>query len=107
LITVSDDIVVFARPDQGELRAVKEIMRCFEDASGLEVNYLKSLAAPIRCDEDTRAAVAPILACPFSSLPMSYLGLSVVLAQTHQSGIASCPRQTGKQAGLLEGSAHV
>jgi hypothetical protein len=72
-------IVVFARPDQGELRAVKEILRCFEDASGLEVNYLKSLAAPIRCDEDTRAAVAPTLACPSSSLPMPYVGLPLSL----------------------------
>ncbi|KAM0888030.1 hypothetical protein ACQ4PT_028623 [Festuca glaucescens] len=75
----ADDIVVFARPDQGELRAVKEILRCFGDASGLEVNYLKSLAAPIRCGEDTRVAVAPTLACPFSSLPMPYLGLPLSL----------------------------
>ncbi|KAM0922677.1 hypothetical protein ACQ4PT_006132 [Festuca glaucescens] len=75
----ADDIVVFARPDEQELVAVKEILACFGAASGLCVNYLKSSVAPIRCDDDTRVAVAPLLDCPFKELPQQYLGLPLSL----------------------------
>jgi hypothetical protein len=46
-----DDIVVFARPKDGELVGVRDILECFGAASGLEVNYTKSSIAPIRCSE--------------------------------------------------------
>jgi hypothetical protein len=77
----ADDIVVFTRPDRQELLAVKEILRCFWAASSLVVNFLKSFAAPIRCDTDTRLAVAPLVASPFSDLPMSYLRLPLSLCK--------------------------
>ncbi|KAM0911565.1 hypothetical protein ACQ4PT_013380 [Festuca glaucescens] len=75
----ADDIVVFARPDEQELVAVKEILACFGAASGLRVNYLKISAVPIRCDADTRVAGAPLLDCPFKDLPQQYLGLQLSL----------------------------
>jgi hypothetical protein len=70
----ADDIAVFARPDRQELLAVKVILCCFGVASGLVVNFLKSSTAPIRSDDNTRLAVAPLLACPFIDLPMRIWG---------------------------------
>jgi hypothetical protein len=45
----ADDVVVFAKPEVGEVDAVKAILTCIGDTSGLVVNYSKSSAAPIRC----------------------------------------------------------
>jgi hypothetical protein len=75
----ADDIVVFARPEEEELVAVREILACFGAASGLHVNYHKSSAAPIRCNEDLRLAVAPFVGCQFRDLPQVYLGLPLSL----------------------------
>ncbi|KAM0899597.1 hypothetical protein ACQ4PT_021197 [Festuca glaucescens] len=75
----ADDVVVFARPDERELFAVRALLACFGAASGLVVNYAKNSAAPFRCDEETRLAIEPVLACQIRDLPQSYLGLPLSL----------------------------
>jgi hypothetical protein len=45
----TDNIVVFARPNPTELEAVRGILDCFGEMSGLWVNLQKSSAAPIQC----------------------------------------------------------
>jgi hypothetical protein len=71
----ADNIVVFARPEDGELVAARDILECFGAASGREVSYTKSSIASIRCSDDLVAGVAPILQCPTRPLPCTYLGL--------------------------------
>ncbi|KAM0886977.1 hypothetical protein ACQ4PT_029365 [Festuca glaucescens] len=79
VLIYADGIVVVARPDERELLAVKEVLACFGAASGPVVNYLKSYAALIRCNIDTRLAIAPSLACKIKELPQPYLGLPISL----------------------------
>ncbi|KAM0928198.1 hypothetical protein ACQ4PT_002333 [Festuca glaucescens] len=75
----ADDIVVFASPDVRELTAVREVLACFGRASGLVVNFAKSSATPIRCDDATTLAAAPVLSCHVRQLPIPYLGLPLSL----------------------------
>ena len=75
----ADDVVIFARPEERELGAVRAILRCFGDASGLFVNFAKSTVMPIRCGEDLITNVAPTLGCPVKDLPCTYLGLPLSL----------------------------
>jgi hypothetical protein len=75
----ADDFMVFARPLEEELVAVRKILACFEAASGLDVNYAKSSIAPIRCSEAQTAAIAPVLQCPMRPLPCTYLCLPLTV----------------------------
>ena len=47
----ADDVVLFVRPTVSYLRFVKEAPHIFGNASGLHINYAKSMAIMIR-DED-------------------------------------------------------
>jgi hypothetical protein len=62
----ADDIVVFIRPEPAELAAVRSLLECFGDVSGLHVNYNKSSAAPILCSENEVAAIETHLNCTVS-----------------------------------------
>ncbi|KAM0931031.1 hypothetical protein ACQ4PT_000540 [Festuca glaucescens] len=83
----ADDVVVFAKPGEQDLRAVRAILACFGDASGLVVNFAKSSAAPIRCDADTRDVIAPLLACQVKDLPHQYLGLLLSLRKPSRTDL--------------------
>jgi hypothetical protein len=60
----ADDGVVFSRPEDGELSAIRQILHTFGAASGLQVNYAKSAAVPIRCSPAAVEAVSPAFSCP-------------------------------------------
>jgi hypothetical protein len=60
------NVVVFAKPCHQELEVVQAILGCFGAASGLVVNFAKSLVI----DE-----VAPALSCPIGPFPCKYLRL--------------------------------
>jgi hypothetical protein len=60
----ADDVVVFARPSTLELQAIKGVLDCFEQASGLHVNFLKSAAAPIHYTQEVVDAISTTIDCP-------------------------------------------
>jgi hypothetical protein len=60
----ADDIVVFAVPSVAELAAVKGILQCFGEASGLHVNFQKSSVAPIQCSQEVVDSVSANIGCP-------------------------------------------
>jgi hypothetical protein len=57
----ADDVMVFAKPVEAELVAVRAILDCFGGASGLRVHFGKSTAAPIRCSPEVMHGVASTL----------------------------------------------
>jgi hypothetical protein len=69
-----DDVVIFARTDESEIRVVHGILEFFGGASGLQVNFGKSSVVPIQCSEAAIEAVAGILPCPVVTMPCAYLG---------------------------------
>lgn len=46
----ADDAVIFLKPKESELIAIKEILALFGDTSGLKANLQKCAISPIRCD---------------------------------------------------------
>jgi hypothetical protein len=85
VLLYADDVVVFIRPEPTELAAVRSLLECFGDASGLHVNYNKSSAALIHCSKNEVAAIETHLNCTVSPLPCVYLGLPLSLKKHSKS----------------------
>ena len=67
--------------DIAELNHLKEILSSFAEASGLKVNYEKSMMVPINVPEDSLDMLANAFGCPKGSLPFTYLGLPLSLTK--------------------------
>lgn len=65
----ADDVMIFIKPQDIELRTCSRILELLGEASGLKVNLLKSAAIPIRCSIDDMVAISEILGCPTGSFP--------------------------------------
>jgi hypothetical protein len=75
----ADDVILFCHPTNDDITAVKEILRVFGQASGLQVNYAKSSATLIRCETDEETNAVELLGCPIVELPISYLGIPLTI----------------------------
>lgn len=73
------DVVLFVRPWEQDLSAVRQILTLFGEASGLQVKYQKTSATLIRGDDKDEAAVMEHLHCPLAKFPVHYLGLQLAL----------------------------
>jgi hypothetical protein len=83
----TDDVVVFARPSMLDLQAIKGVLDCFGQASGLHVNFLKSATAPIRCTQEVVDAVSIAIDCPIRELPCTYLSLPLSLKKLRKEDL--------------------
>ena len=70
-----DDTILFSEANLEELQCIKRLLRNFELASGLKVNFQKSLICGIGVDDCFLNKVARLLCCKVGMLPISYLGL--------------------------------
>uniref|UniRef100_A0A453RLD7 Reverse transcriptase domain-containing protein n=1 Tax=Aegilops tauschii subsp. strangulata TaxID=200361 RepID=A0A453RLD7_AEGTS len=93
----ADDAIVFLKPTDNDLQACSRILRLFGTTSGLQVNFNKTAAIPIRCSDDEKALTAATLGCELETFPCRYLGLPLCLrkpsaAQLHSlvERIAQC-----------------
>jgi hypothetical protein len=74
-----EDVIIFCHPSANDTMAIKEILSLFGHASGLRVNYAKSSATLIRCDQETAAPATQLLGCPIVQFPFSYLGIPLTI----------------------------
>ncbi|XP_040384497.1 uncharacterized protein LOC102712867 [Oryza brachyantha] len=75
----ADDAIIFFPPETQSILAIKEIMRVFGAATGLNPNFSKSSITPIRTDQAQLTDVQTILGCQIKQLPITYLGLPLSL----------------------------
>jgi len=75
----ADDVVLFLRPEAGDINLVMEILNLFGDASGLKTNLQKSSVLPIRCGDMELTTIQNLLPCAVSEFPCNYLGLPLSL----------------------------
>jgi hypothetical protein len=85
----ADDVVMFCHPTVADANAVKSILRLFGRASGLQVNYDKSAATLLNCEEDAATAITATLGCQLADLPLTYLGIPLTLRRPTRA--SSCP----------------
>jgi hypothetical protein len=71
----ADDVAVFVKPVSGDLVVVREILRCFGVASGLQTNLQKSFSYLIQCNIERTALAVQTLVCASKNFPTTYLGL--------------------------------
>jgi hypothetical protein len=70
----ADDTLVFCGASLDQVQALGDFLVCFELVSGLKVNLAKSVVVSVGV-VDNVGALAKVLGCSISSLPLRYLGL--------------------------------
>ena len=75
----ADVVALFIRPTNLDLSFVRMALDCFGAASGLVVNYNKSMAIMIKGNEEDQHRVRDILQCAMGSFPCKYLGIPLAI----------------------------
>ena len=73
----ANDVVLFIRPTTSDLRFVREALHIFGNASGLRINYEKSVAILIREEDGDKELVQGAMPWRLESFPCKYLGLQL------------------------------
>lgn len=78
-VQFADDTILCCKSDFENIWAIKCLLRIFELASGLKVNFLKSNLFGFNTDRQQLLAFADMLNCNLGELPFKYLGVSIGL----------------------------
>ncbi|GKV18636.1 hypothetical protein SLEP1_g28986 [Rubroshorea leprosula] len=73
----ADDTILFEEATDDNIWTVKGIMKTFELASGLKINFGKSQLMGVGVEESWRAKMAYRLCCKEGELPFKYLGIPI------------------------------
>jgi hypothetical protein len=73
----ADDTIIFLNMDEQSIIHTKFLLYCFENLSGLKINYQKSEVYVLGCSEGETARVAQMFNCNIGQLPIKYLGVMV------------------------------
>jgi hypothetical protein len=72
-----DDTVIFLEAEEEYVVNLKFILYCFENMSGLKINFHKSKVIVVGASKEEGARIANCLNCKERELPMKYLGIPV------------------------------
>ncbi|XP_071674451.1 uncharacterized protein [Lolium perenne] len=73
----ADDTIIMLQPDDLAIANLKYILLCFENMSGLRINFHKSEVMVLGGDETEGTRIANMLNCKRGTFPFTYLGLPV------------------------------
>jgi hypothetical protein len=79
----ADDTIILLAFEEQSILYTKFLLNCFEDMSGLKVNYQKSEVMVVGGTEEEQNSIASMFNCNIGSLPMKYLG--VMISDRHMS----------------------
>ncbi|KAK3206971.1 hypothetical protein Dsin_021017 [Dipteronia sinensis] len=71
----ADDTILFLKPRKDYILNVRRILRCFELASGLSLNFHKSCVVRVGTKLLEEEDWAALFRCKKATLPIPYLGL--------------------------------
>ena len=54
---------------------MKYILACFENISGMRINYTKSEIIPLNLGDQVKLSLVEIFGCPVGPFPIKYLGI--------------------------------
>lgn len=77
LLQFADDTIIFTDGSESNLWGIKAILRSFELASGLKINYAKSNVLGVNIEERVLRGASAFLACCVGSIPFKFLGIQV------------------------------
>jgi hypothetical protein len=73
----ADDTLILIQYDEQQLINLKFLLLCFEEMSGLKINYLKSEVIVMNQPRDVQQRVADTLNCKLGAFPFTYLGMPI------------------------------
>jgi hypothetical protein len=82
----ADDTILFVHNDIEMARNLKWVLTCFEQASGMKINYSKSELVPINLDQSKIDSFRDILECVVGSFPIKYPGIPLHYEKKLQVG---------------------
>lgn len=69
------DTLLFLKADKKMILSLKWILLCFENLSGLKINFDKSEMVALNLDDSEGQELASLLGCKVVELPIMYLGV--------------------------------
>lgn len=73
----ADDTLLLGEKIWANVRALRAVLLLFESASGLKVNFLKSMLMGVNISDSWLTKATYVLHCKVGKVPFVYLGLSV------------------------------
>lgn len=73
----ADDTILFMANSQESVLTTKFLLYCYEEMSGMKINYQKSEVIVVGADEGEAQRVADIFNCKLGKLPIGYLGVPI------------------------------
>ena len=77
----ADDVMVFVKPNERYLQVCVALLHIFGEASGLKVNYNKSVAIMIRVEDEDAQLLKEALRWKMETFPCRYMGLQLSIKQ--------------------------
>ena len=77
ILQYADDTIFFGEASMDNVKTVKAMLRCFEMAYGLRINFAKSQFGAIGKSEDWCLSAAAFLNCALLNFPFCYLGIPI------------------------------
>ena len=71
----ADDTLLFLKADKDCAMNLKWLLSCFEQLSGMRINFHKCDLVPINVDPEEAQIFAQILSCKLGAFPLKYLGV--------------------------------
>ena len=65
-----DDTILFLEDNLDKASNMKTILQCFEQVSGMRINYSKSELITLEMDSDRASTFADIFSCVIGKLPI-------------------------------------
>ena len=77
ILQYADDTIFFGEASLENVKVIKTILRVFELASGLKINYAKSCFRAVGKSDQCRKEATEYLNCRILSMPFTYLGILI------------------------------
>jgi hypothetical protein len=73
----ADDTILFSDCNTEFATILKMVLTCFEQVSGMQINYNKSELIPLCLEELDISVLADIFGCTIGTLPIKYIGITL------------------------------
>ena len=83
----ADDTLLFLKHNYQQVVNFKWLLTCFENLSGMKINYHKSDLLTLGLDEDENNSLARLFCCNIGSFPIKYLGVPLHFSKLRREDI--------------------
>ena len=83
----ADDTLLFLKHDYQQAVNFKWLLTCFENLSGMKINYNKIDLLTLGLDEDENNSLARLFCCNIGSFPIKYLGVPLHFSKLRREDI--------------------